>query len=194
MNYNLSEITDLIKARRSVAPEYFSDRKVHREQVDLILNNAIWAPTHGLTQPWKFHVFLNEGIRNLSSLLKNGYFEMYGSEDEKPQKLEKLQARLEKTSCVVGVVLDRSENSKIKEWEELAAVSCAIQNMLLTATAYGLSSFWSTPKFMNTPSIKSGLNLHENQKLVGLVYFGYSKEDRPIKHRKPLEYVTTWHD
>ena len=57
MRYNLSEITELIRNRRTIYPEQFSDRKVHLEQIELILNNAQWAPTHGNTQPWRFVVF-----------------------------------------------------------------------------------------------------------------------------------------
>ena len=54
MRFNLSEVTELIRERRTIVPEQFSDRKVHKEQLELILNNAQWAPTHGNTQPWRF--------------------------------------------------------------------------------------------------------------------------------------------
>ena len=58
MKYNLSEITDLIKNRRTIYPEQYSDRKIHKEQIEVLLNNAIWAPSHGLTQPLAFKVFM----------------------------------------------------------------------------------------------------------------------------------------
>ena len=65
MKYNLSEITDLIRNRRTIYPEQFSDRKVHKEQIELILRNSQWAPTHGNTQPWRFVVFTEEGATPL---------------------------------------------------------------------------------------------------------------------------------
>jgi len=46
MLYNLSEITDVIRSRRTIYPEQFSSRIVQKDQIELILNNAIWAPTH----------------------------------------------------------------------------------------------------------------------------------------------------
>ena len=47
-----------------------------------------------------------------------------------------------------GVIGIRDETEKIHEIEEVEAVACAIQNILLTATAYGLGVFWSSPKFI----------------------------------------------
>ena len=58
MLFNLSEINELIRSRRTIYPEQFSDRKVHIEQIEVLLNNAQWAPTHGNTQPWRFKVFM----------------------------------------------------------------------------------------------------------------------------------------
>ena len=47
MKYNLSEITEVIKNRRTIYPEQYSDRSIHREIVEDVLNNGVWAPTHG---------------------------------------------------------------------------------------------------------------------------------------------------
>ena len=46
MKYNLSEVTELIKNRRTIYPEQYSSRKVQKDQIEILLNNAIWAPTH----------------------------------------------------------------------------------------------------------------------------------------------------
>ena len=65
MKYNLSEITEVIKNRRTIYPEMYSTRKVHKEIIEDLLNNAIWAPTHGLTQPWRFTVFMEDSLKRL---------------------------------------------------------------------------------------------------------------------------------
>ena len=69
MKYNLSEITEVIKNRRTIYHEMYSTRKVHKEIIEDLLNNAIWAPTHGNTQPWRFKVFMGEGLMKLSKLV-----------------------------------------------------------------------------------------------------------------------------
>jgi nitroreductase len=76
MRFNLSEVNDLIRSRRTIYPEQFSDRQVHQEQIELILNNAQWAPTHGNTQPWRFKVFMEEGRQKLSDFLGKTYLEL----------------------------------------------------------------------------------------------------------------------
>jgi hypothetical protein len=43
MKYNLSEITELIRNRRTIYPEQYSSRNVQRDQIEMLLNNAIWV-------------------------------------------------------------------------------------------------------------------------------------------------------
>ena len=73
MKYNLSEISDVIKNRRTIYPEFFSSRKIHKEIVEKILNNAIWAPTHGKTQPWRFKVYMDDAKIKLGEKLAEIY-------------------------------------------------------------------------------------------------------------------------
>src|SRR5688500_16529550 len=93
MKYNLSEITAVIKDRRTIFPEMFSERKIHREQIEVILNNAIWAPTHGLTQPWSFRVFMGEGLAGLAEFLSSTYTKLTPPESFNENKFNKLKTR-----------------------------------------------------------------------------------------------------
>ncbi|MFT4602557.1 MAG: nitroreductase [Arenicella sp.] len=195
MKYNLSEISDVIKDRRTIFPEFYSQRKVHKEHVETILNNAIWAPNHGSTQPWKFKVFLDEGKEKLSNFLSQLYTEKFTGEDFKQKKFDKLKNRPISNGCaVVAVSLSRDPESKILEIEEIEAVACAIQNMYLTCTAWGLGGFWSTPKLIYTNEMYDFLELKGEDKCLGLFYIGYPADDYewPKGHRKPIEYFTEW--
>ncbi len=192
MRYNLSEITELMRNRRTIFPEQYSERKVHREQVELILNNALWAPTHGNTQPWRFHVFTDDGLQRLSDFMGKTYLELTPKEEQNDMKLAKLITRPLKSSVVIAVSMSRQPEKRIPEIEEVEAVACAVQNMYLTATAYGLGAFWSTPKLVYSDEMKDFLQLGEDDKCLGLVYLGYPSIEWPKSHRKPLEYVTQW--
>ena len=192
MRFNLSEINELIKSRRTIYPEQFSERLVHKEQIELILNNAQWAPTHGNTQPWRFHVYTEQGLQHLSTFLGDVYLEITNKEDQNDAKLAKLIRRPLLSSVVIAVSMKRQFEEKIPELEEIEAVACAIQNMHLTCTAYGLGGFWSTPKLIYTQKMNFFLELDEKDKCLGLFYIGYPANDWPIAHRKPLEYNTKW--
>ena len=194
MKFNLSEITELIRERRTIYPEFYSDRKIHREQVEHILNNAIWAPNHGSTQPWTFKVFLGDGRQKLADFLSNLYTETTAVEDFKQMKFEKLKNRPLMAGAVIAVSLKRDPESKILEIEEIEAIACAVQNMYLTCTAWGLGGFWATPKLIYTLEMNEFLGLTTNDKCLGLFYIGYPKPDYewPKGHRKPIEYFTEW--
>jgi len=192
MRYNLYEIADLIRNRRTIYPEQFSDRKVHLEQIELILNNAQWAPTHGNTQPWRFVVFTEDSRQTLSDFLAKTYLEITPSEKQNDLKLAKMLKRPLLASAVVAVCMKRQEEEKIEEIEEIEAVACAIQNMHLTCTAYGIGGFWSTPKLIYHNKAKEFLGLGEKDKCLGLFYLGFPAIDWPEAHRKPLEYNTEW--
>jgi len=88
--------------------------------------------------------------------------------------------------------MERDKTEKIPEIEEVEAVACAVQNMYLTCVAYGLGSFWSSPKFIYSSEMNEFLGLGEKDKCLGIFYIGYPNQESPKSHRKPLEYVTEW--
>jgi nitroreductase len=192
MRFNLSEITELIRERRTIYPEQFSDRKVHKEQIELILNNAQWAPTHGNTQPWRFKIFMEEGRVRLSDFLAETYLKLTPPELQNDKKLANLLTRPLKSSVVIAVCMERQPEERIPEIEEIEAVACAVQNMHLTCTAYGLGGFWATPKVIYTHEMNSFLSLGEKDKCLGLFFIGYPDVEWPASHRKPLEYNAEW--
>lgn len=192
MRFNLSEINELIRERRTIYPEQFSDRKVFKEQIEVILNNAQWAPTHGKTQPWRFKVFMEDSRTGLSDFLASTYVKVTPKEAQNDLKLAKLIKRPLRSSVVIAVCMQRQKEERIPEIEEIGAVACAIQNMYLTCTAYGLGGFWSTPKLIYTDEMKEFLGLAEKDKCMGLFYIGYPEIDWPKSHRKPIEYNTEW--
>ena len=119
MKYNLSEITEVIKNRRTIYPEQYTERKIHKEIVEDVLNNAIWAPTHGKTQPWRFQVFMNESRNELSSFLSGLYSKQYQGEAFNKVKFNKLKNRPLESPVVIAVTMTPDVNKKISEIERL---------------------------------------------------------------------------
>jgi nitroreductase len=192
MHYNLSEITDLIKNRRSVAPEHYTTRKIHKEQVELLLNNAIWAPNHGMTQPWRFVVINGNNKAALAGLAYQAMIEGKSADEINPVKLERMVNRLNMASVVIAIIHQRDAAAKVPEWEEIAAIGAAVQNLHLTAHAYGLAGFWATPGILQNQNIRAFLELENNQFCKGFFYLGYPAVNDYKSHRKPIEYVTKW--
>ena len=194
MKYNLSEITEVIKNRRTIYPQHYSSRVVHKEIIEHLLQNATWAPTHGMTQPWRFKIYTGESRNALAVSLSSLYKKLTPEDQFREDKLLKIQARPFQSSAAIVVYMKRGDNPKIPEIEEISSVACAVQNICLTATAYGIGSFWSTPKVIYTPEMNEILKIRDQDKCMGIIYLGYPNEDWPKGQRKPIEYVTEWYD
>ena len=194
MKYNLSEITEIIKNRRTIYPQFYSSRKVHKEIIEHLLQNATWAPTHGMTQPWRFKVFTEESRKILSDKLSMLYKQLTPTENFREDKFVKMQARPFQASAAIVAYMKRGDNPKIPEIEEISSVACAIQNLCLTATAYGIGSFWSTPKIIYTKEMNDFLKISDEDKCMGIIYLGYPNDEWPKGQRKPIEYLTEWYN
>ena len=194
MKYNLSEITEIIKNRRTIYPQFYSSRKVHKEIIEHLLQNATWAPTHGMTQPWRFKVFTEESRKTLSDTLSMLYKQHTPTENFREDKFVKMQARPFQASAAIVAYMKRGDNPKIPEIEEISSVACAIQNLCLTATAYGIGSFWSTPKIIYTKEMNDFLKISDEDKCMGIIYLGYPNDEWPKGQRKPIEYLTEWYN
>lgn len=192
MRHNLSDVGALLRDRRSFAPEAFSSRTVHAEVVQEVLRAGTWAPTHGMTQPWRFTVFQSEGLEVIRQGLPVWYAQHLKPEQPNEAKLARLRRRLDSCNCVVGVGMVPDISNRISKEDEEWAVAAAVQNMHLMCTAYGLGAKWTTPGFMSLPEVKAALSLPEEGKVMGLFYVGYPTVKWPESHRWPLEFVTRW--
>ncbi len=193
MKHSLSDLRNLIRDRRTIKPENFKKRKVLTDQINEILNNALWAPTHGLTQPWHFVVFTNDALNDLANFMAETYKNNSKPESFLQKKYDNLITRPTLSSVVIAICMKRQEIEKIPEIEEVEAVACAVQNMHLTATVYGLGGYWSTGEVVYSDEMKQYLNLGAKDKCLGLFYLGYPDlEEWPKSHRQPLEYHSEW--
>lgn len=192
MKFNPEEINELIKARRSTFPaQYDAGKKVDDEIVKQILENATWAPNHGQTEPWKFMVFTGEGLQKLATFQAELYKKEAG-ENFKEATYKNLSANPLKASHVIALCVKRDPNKKFPEVEEIAAVACAVQNMYLTVTAYGLGGYWTTGGVTYKQSAKEFFGLGEDDKLLGFFYLAHIATPSPQGKRKSVEEKVEW--
>lgn len=185
-------VTEIIRARRSFKPSLMSDRAIERDVLNEILENAIWAPTHGMTQPWRFRVFTGESRQQLAAFLASTYKSITTPETFKQKKYDNFLVNPTKAGAVLAVGMKRQENGKITELDELLAVACAVQNMHLTATQHGIGGFWSTNIAAVSHQMRDFIGLSGDDRALGLFYLGYPTEDWPASQREPVESKVTW--
>lgn len=194
MKYSVSEISDLIKDRRTIYPKDCTAREVHRDIIERVLQNAIWAPNHGMTQPWRFTVFTGEGRKRLSEFLGAEYTRITPAEKFMPKKFDNHTQRPLQSSVAIALGLERDPKGKISLLEEQFAMACAVQNMYLTCTAYGLGGFWATGAVLTGTGIRDFLGLGEEGSCMGIFYIGYPAIEWPKGYRKPWVDFVKWEE
>lgn len=184
-------INKLIHSRYSVFTDQFEPGKRIPDDIILqILENANRAPTHKRTEPWRFTIFTGDGLQLLAEKQAAIYKE-YAGEKFKQQKYEKLLVTPQLCSHVIAIGMKR-HSSEVPEIEEIAAVACAIENIYLTVTAYGLGGYLSTGGIIYMEQAKPFFNLEPADKLVGFFYLGYIRIPFTPSKRNSIEEKTRW--
>jgi len=177
----------LARSRRSVFPDQFDAGKpVEEAIIKEILTNACWAPNHGRTEPWLFTVFSGEGLKKLAAFQSNLYRETAG-ENFKEAAFLKMQQNPLKASHIIAIGMKRSSLKNIPEIEDIEAVACAVQNIYLSVTAYGLGGYWTTGGITYKEEAKSFFGLEAADKLLGFFYIGHVAVPSTGGSRSPLD-------
>ena len=190
-----SQLSALIRHRRSIKPvDMDSSRMVESALLTQVLEDATWAPTHGLTEPWKFVVHQGAGRARLAEAIQRIYRETTPANEFREDKMKKMGENPLLAPVVIACVMERRGGMKIPEIEEIEAVACALQNLQLSATAAGLGCYWSTPPLLGTKSFAEWLQIRAEDRCVGLIYLGWPRAGLkwPQSVRQPVESKTRW--
>jgi len=188
---NSNEFNTLIRNRKSTYPNDYLDKQIDVEILENILENALWAPTHKNTQPWSFVVFQKDSLPEFSKEMMNAYKRYFPIEKRNERKMKKIVNNPLKAGAIISINLNRHED-QIQEWEEIAAVAMAVQNIYLSCSTYGLVGYWSTPSFRT--EMTNFLELTQNQKSLGFFYLAHPKEEvsSPLRERKSIHEKVRW--
>lgn len=174
-------LSEIIKNRRAIYPDAYTNQIIPQEEIETILEAANWAPTHKRTEPWRFKVFHSEDSRSrLSKFLGDAYVRSV----EKPSdfKQKKMQQKAVQSACVIAICMQRDLEGRIPEWEEIASVAMAVQNMWLTAHDLQIGAYWSSPALLRY--FGEFVSLKEGETCLGFFYMGKYEGELPEGTRK----------
>ncbi len=184
----MSNINEAIRTRRSVYPAQFIDKPVPKEIINALLVNANHAPTHKLTEPWRFKVFLDDAKSKLGVFLAEKFQETATSFSE--AKYEKIKKNCENAGVVLAIVLHRDQQERVPEWEELASLSMAVQNIWIALDQYELGGYWSSPPLREY--LGEHVPLKENETCYGFFYIGHCEPLDRIMKKGAIEDKIDW--
>jgi nitroreductase len=193
MKFNIAEINLLMKSRRSVFPKDYTGERVSDEVVTQMLENANWAPTHKLTEPWRFVVFSGDGLKKLAAFQGECYTRVTRANDSfKEERHLGLITKPMQSSHIISIGMKRDEKKSVPEQEEIGAVFCAVENMYLTATAYGVGCYLSSGGITYFEEAKEFFGLGKEDRLLGFLNIGMPKGILPEGRRKPVGEKVRW--
>ncbi|VXB74217.1 Putative NAD(P)H nitroreductase HI_1542 [Enhydrobacter sp. 8BJ] len=173
-----SEILDFIKSRRSignlVAPA------PNREQVEQAIEVALSAPDHKDLNPYRFIVLENQALNTLGTALKNAAMAQGETDEKTLKKAENMPLR---APMIIACVTDFKPHDKVPHWEQIAASSCAVQNLLLALSAQGFATVWRTGPLANAPAIKHLFNVTADNQVIAFVYVGTAVSTIPPRSK-----------
>ena len=192
-------LLNIIKARRDVRGHAFTDRQIDDSTLHKILEAALWGPSVGFSQPWRFVV-----VRDMKKKkeIKESFLEANEKAAEKfTGKKQELYNSLKLDGILeapVGIAAfyEQSKGAVLGQnsMKETGAYSvvCAIQNLWLMARACGVGVGWVS--ILDPKAVGRILGAKEHQKLIGYLCLGYVEEflDGPELEKKGWAVRKMW--
>ncbi len=192
---NSTAVNQFIQSRESIFPkDFIKGELIDQASLMAVLENASWAPTHRFTQPWQFKIYSEEGKNTLLNKCIQVYRKEFG--EEKTSFFEqKFSTKLSQSSHILMICMKRDPKESIPEWEEIAAVSCAVQNLHLSLKSHNIGGYWSSPGFCASEDMNTVFDLDPKDKCLGFFYMGKidpNKASKSNRERIPVPEFTEW--
>lgn len=166
-----------------VSKRKFTPQPIAPEMIEQLLLAATRAPSSGNMQPWEFIVIDDPGRKQ--EIVQSTYSGYFSKGKNHQYWIADAAAVIVACANVKRTVARYGPAGA--EWA-LIDTAAAVQNLLLTATALGLSGCWVGG--FNEQAMKEKLKIPAYVRIVGLVPIGYSEEEVSPKSRLPLKWVT----
>lgn len=176
-------IKELIKTRRSV--KSFKDTPIGHDVIRELLDTAVWAPNHKMTQPWRFIVLQGEAKNKFAQLRREvAYNKMKDAvETVRTEQANRVYETISKVPTILFAIITTNEDPTIAQ-EDYVSCACVVENFMLLAWEKGIGTAWKT--FVDTPAIREFLGIREDERVVSTVYIGYPEVIPPARVRVPL--------
>ncbi|MBG9376367.1 nitroreductase [Panacibacter sp. DH6] len=191
---NFETLQHIIRNRRSSKPALMNGKSIDDSTIQQLLELADWAPTHGHTEPWRFVVYGGEKVKEFCNDHASLYKANTPEEKFMHATYDKLQRQGDLVSHIILVYMKRGNNPKIPVLEEIAAASCAVENVLLGASTLNVAVLWGSGGMTHHPAMKQYLNLAEEDVVLGILYLGYTDDQVAKEGRRivPAADKITW--
>ena len=180
----------LIDARRTVLPKRLTEPGPDAQQLEHILAAAAAAPDHGNLVPWRFVIVPATARAALADVFERALVQR----DAGATPAQRQQARDKgfRAPLLMLAIARLNGGAEIPPAECLVSAGCAIQNMLLMATAMGYASALTSGKALQSPHLHRLFAVTAQEQPLCFVSVGTAAAHTP-RHQRPAtaRYVST---
>lgn len=168
----------------------FKDEAVPKAAVERMLEAAVWAPNHRLTEPWRF--FVVDVASPLRQTLGEQAYEVSMERRGDTNRADATRKSILDAPVLIYVYCVPGPNDETTQ-ENYASVCCAAHNISLAGVAEGLAVTWETGGATRHPKLKETLGAEEDWTLVTMLSVGVPAES-PASFRTPVTNFVHWRE
>lgn len=183
------DVVSAITARRSI--KRFTERPVTREEIERLLEAAVQAPNHRMTEPWRFYVLGPQTRAAYGNVLGRRKAKKVDDPEAAQAVIDKVTREHATLPAMLAVAVVQDENPEIRE-EDYASTMMSIQNLSLAAAAMGLGAHIKSGAVMDDPAAREVVGVAESQRIVATIHLGEPAEIPSPKQRHGAQEFTQW--
>ena len=168
----------------------YKDEPVPRETIQRMLDAAVWAPNHRLTEPWRFFV-MDKDSQTRRKVAEITHEFSLGRGDT-PQRAAIVTSKVTDPACLVFAYSVPGRHDEETQ-ENYASTVCACYIMSLVGQAEGLTVTWETGGPTRPDKLAETLGADPGWKLVSLLCIG-APDESAGSNRTPASEFTSWLD
>jgi nitroreductase len=180
----------LIHNRRTVLPKRLAGPGPDAAQLARILDAAAAAPDHGQLLPWRFVLVPAKERERLADVFALALQQR----DPKATQEQLAQARekaFRAPTLLLAIARVGLPTDEIPAAERLVSAGCAIQNMLLMATALGFGSALTSGKALQSRPLRELFGLATDEQALCFLSIGTVSATRPPRPRPASEHYVS---
>ena len=174
--------TALMQSRQTILPKRLGAPGPGASELATIVNAAAHAPDHGQLLPWRF-VLVPEAARPpLAEVFAQALLER--DPGATPEQCGQAREKAFRAPVLMLVVVDGERGDpEIDLAERLLSAGCAVQNMLLMATAQGFGSALTSGKALKSTALRQLFGLQAHEHAPCFISIGTAHTRKPTKPR-----------
>ena len=175
----------LIHGRTHISPKRLGDPGPSPQQKETILKAANAAPDHGRKVPWRFIEIQESSRPALGEVFRKSLLDR----DQDATAIQQQEAcdKASRGPLLLLAIADyQDENDDISKQEKLISLGCAIQNILLSAYAFGFGSGLSSGRALQSDRIRALFQLKKDEEPICFITIGTVQKNKPGRIRPGL--------